>query len=293
MPFSSKTSELIELQRQIKAMQAKLDDRAERLRQLSSENAELRRTASYSERHTECLIGALVQSSLTALDELPPENLRLHVGTISSAANFLAQGYNSARRVVEVFGIHPKQRFLDWGCGSGRTLNWLLPQGTWRDVWHGCDVDEEAITWLHQQGISSAARCKNFPPLPYPDDYFEGLYSFSVLTHIHPEQHRAWYKELNRILRPGSIALLTTQGDAIVASNRIGDRIAIEQYKVLGWCEVKQSGHYKNASLVSPGFTLESLKGYFDVLEYKVGGYQELMDQLLVRKRASGAIVKH
>jgi hypothetical protein len=86
-------------------------------------------------------------------------------------------------------------------------------------------------------------------------------------------------------LRPDSIALLTTQGDAIVASNRITDPVAIEQYKKRGWCDVKQPGHYKNASLASPEFTLGSVKDYFDVIEYEVGGYQELMDQLIVRKR--------
>ncbi len=54
-----------------------------------------------------------MRSNTTALKELPTENLRLNVGVKTSAANFL-EGFNSAQRVMEVFGLHPIGLILDW-----------------------------------------------------------------------------------------------------------------------------------------------------------------------------------
>ncbi|MGH9905206.1 MAG: class I SAM-dependent methyltransferase [Pyrinomonadaceae bacterium] len=151
-------------------------------------------------------------------------------------------------------------------------------------MWNGCDVDEEAIGWLRKRGISSAAKCNEVPPLPYPDECFDGVYAFSVLTHIHPKQHHSWYKEIFRVLKPQGLALLTTQGDAILASGRIADTEAIKRYRELGWCDVEQPGHYKNASLVNPKVTTDLAREYFDTVDYTPGGYQALMDQFIVRK---------
>lgn len=287
MPTHAMPDELYELRRRIEQMQAKLDDRAERLKKLGDENALLRKMTSYLQRDTDRLVGAVMHSTMTALNELPSENLRLNVGINTTAANFLAQGFNSAQRVIEVFGLNPAGPMLDWGCGSGRTLNWLLPQGNWKHVWNGCDVDEEAIDWLRKRGISSAEKCSDIPPLPYPDEYFEGVYAFSVLTHIHPKQHRSWYEEVFRVLKPRGLALLTTQGDAVLASNRVADTQAIKRYAEVGWCDIEQPGHYKNASLVSPKFTTDLIGEYFDLVDYTAGGYQALMDQIIVRKKAS------
>ena len=52
---------------------------------------------------------------------MPPENLRMNVGTNTSEANYWAQGVNSSARVVHVFGKQPGGPILDWGCGRGRT----------------------------------------------------------------------------------------------------------------------------------------------------------------------------
>ncbi|MFN2499546.1 MAG: methyltransferase domain-containing protein [Pyrinomonadaceae bacterium] len=97
---------------------------------------------------------------------LPPEELRLHVGMRTSAANFLAQGSNSSERVLEVFGQSPQKPMLDWGCGSGRTLRWLMAYPAWLEQYHGCDVDTAAIAWLKENGVDRVAVCNDNPPLP-------------------------------------------------------------------------------------------------------------------------------
>jgi SAM-dependent methyltransferase len=216
---------------------------------------------------------------------LPPESLRLHVGARPSEANFLAQGANSSERVLEIFGEKPSGLILDWGCGSGRTLRWLLPYQAWRDNYRGCDVDREAIEWLRQNGQSNLEVCTDDPPLPYADQTFDGLLAFSVLTHIHPEKHRIWYTELRRVLKPGGRAFLTTQGQHVVET--LGSQLppgTETEFSAKGFVYIKFEGHYKDAALVAESFTHHALEGLFTLENYALTGYQN-MDAFVVRRQ--------
>ena len=188
-------------------------------------------------------------------------------------------------RVIEVFGLEPDGPILDWGCGSGRTLHWLHAHPAWRDAWRGCDVDAKAIRWLKSKGFDAQAEvCPDLPPLPYPDAAFAGLYSFSVLTHIHPERHRAWYGELARILRPGARAHLTVQGDGpVLAEGKGYHGVELDLLRRQGWLWAERPGHHKNAAVVGEAFTRSALDGLFEIERYSPGGYARL-DEIIVRK---------
>jgi SAM-dependent methyltransferase len=215
---------------------------------------------------------------------LPPEFLRVHVGMKPSAANFLAQGANSSERVLEIFGENPSGPILDWGCGSGRTLRWLQHYPAWRENYHGCDVDVEAIDWLRQYGQLKVTVCEDDPPLPYPDQTFAGLFAFSVLTHIHPEKHRNWYSELRRVLKPDCSAYLTTHGPSVVETFAAElPEGTTKQFHENGFAYIKHEGHYKDAAMASEDFTRRALEGLFAVEDYKRTGYQN-MDAFLVRR---------
>ena len=214
---------------------------------------------------------------------LPPEELRLHVGTNPTVANFLAQGVNSSQRVIELFGEAPEGPILDWGCGTGRTRRWLEHYEGWRASWHGCDVDAEAIAWLREAGVENAEVCADDPPTPYADDRFAGVYAFSVLTHIPAARHRAWYEELHRILRPGGLAYLTYQGRHILdaAGATLPDE-ARSEFAASGQAYVTRAGHYKDAAFVSEDFTRAALDGLFEVDSFVPAGYQN-MDAVTAR----------
>lgn len=215
---------------------------------------------------------------------LPPPELRLHVGARDSAANFWNQGRNSSARVIEVFGEAPPGRVLDWGCGSGRTLYWLFGRPAWREAYRGCDVDEQAIRWLRKKhGVQTVAVCQPDPPLPYADGEFAGVFSFSVLTHIPPERHRAWYEELHRVLAPGGRAYVTINGDS-----RAADALAFtpeEQalFARQGWLWADREGHYKGAAVAGRGFTEKALEGLFELERYRDAGYHQQDDMVLRR----------
>lgn len=215
---------------------------------------------------------------------MPPQALRLHVGARGSKANFWNQGRESSARVIEVFGETPPGPVLDWGCGSGRTLYWLFARKAWFKAYRGCDVDAEAIRWLRRrQGIKAVDVCQPDPPLPYGDGSFAGVFAFSVLTHIPPGRHRAWYEELHRVLQPGGRAYLTVNGDS-----RAADPLAFTPAEQVlfarqGWLWADRDGHYKGAAVVSRGYTEKAVAGLFELEQYRDAGYHQHDDMILRR----------
>ena len=215
---------------------------------------------------------------------MPPPQLRLHVGARSSAANFWNQGRESSARVIEVFGETPPGPVLDWGCGSGRTLYWLYAREAWRQAYRGCDVDGEAIGWLRKKhAITAVSVCGPEPPLPYEAEAFAGLFSFSVLTHIPPEHHRAWYAELHRVLRPGGRAYVTVNGDSRAADPAAFTPAEQAAFQAQGWLWAEREGHYKGAAVVGRDFTLRALEGLFAVERHRDAGYHQQDDMILRR----------
>jgi SAM-dependent methyltransferase len=214
---------------------------------------------------------------------LPPPELRMNVGRVSDAANFWGQGLGSARRVIEVFGDDPGGLVLDWGCGSGRTFNWLNGHGAWSQNYRGCDVDRAAITWLFKQGVTRVKMCEDLPPLPYEPGEFVGLFCFSVLTHIHPQRHRAWYEDIHRVLKPGGRAYVTVTSDAAIMDRKTFTAADKAKYLDAGWYYSERSGHYKDAVAVSKAFSLDAVQGLFEVEAYRESGYH-LMDDMILRK---------
>ncbi len=214
---------------------------------------------------------------------LPPERLRMHIGARESAANFWNQGRHSSQRVLEVFGENPSGPVLDWGCGCGRTLYWLHAHTAWREQYRGCDVDAEAIKWLRKQGTGGVAVCAPAPPLPYADGTFAGLFCFSVLTHIHPLQHRGWIEDIHRIVRPGGRAYLTANSDAHVGDPGAFRERDRQAYREQGWVYVEHPGHYKSAAAVSLKHMMASLDGLFELEQHRQAGYHR-MDDFVVRR---------
>lgn len=269
-----------ELRRIAKAAgEAKLEEFRRLVRKLQAEIVRTQKQLRLGEK----AIGNVL--SLLGLEEIiPAEALRLHVGTSTTAANYYAQGANSARTVVETFGREPGGLVLDWGCGSGRTYNWLRLLPAWRDAYRGCDVDRDAIAWLRSRGIDAVDVCQTEPPLPYEAETFTGLFCFSVLTHIHPSSHGAWYDEIARVLRPGGRAFITTQGEAVIASGRMSDEHARRAFLEQGWAYQTHDGHYKDAALVSGPFTSRLLGERFARVEPIPGNYNGVMEAYVVTK---------
>ncbi|HVZ53346.1 MAG TPA: class I SAM-dependent methyltransferase [Pseudolabrys sp.] len=113
-----------------------------------------------------------------------------------------------------------EMEILDFGCGVGRVA---LPFFYKYKRPTACvDLPKIYVDYLKGQiPGANPARSRNEPPLPYPDESFDVVYSISVFTHLNPEMGAAWLKEMHRLLKPGGLALLSTSSHAQLAWHRI------------------------------------------------------------------------
>lgn len=94
---------------------------------------------------------------------------------------------------------------LEVGCGEGRGISWLMPHVT---SYSAIDKIAPAIEELRKKFPSAKLIAGNLPPLPYPDASFDSVVSFQVIEHIRDDVF--FLREIERVLRPGGAALITT-----------------------------------------------------------------------------------
>ena len=99
---------------------------------------------------------------------------------------------------------------LDFGCGCGRTLQWWLRQPHPPEL-YGTDVDAETVAWVKANLPVHAGTNAPTPPLAYADGLFDVVYSISVFTHLDATFQDAWLRELERVLKPGGLALFSVR----------------------------------------------------------------------------------
>jgi SAM-dependent methyltransferase len=103
---------------------------------------------------------------------------------------------------------------VDWGCGPGRIVrHWPQLIGEGNRVM-GCDYNARYIDWCKKH-IAGVTFCQNelLPPLPLTEASADAMYGLSIFTHLSESNHYAWAAELQRILKPGGVLVLTVQGD--------------------------------------------------------------------------------
>ena len=120
---------------------------------------------------------------------IPPALLRFRVSESLSVAKFTRIGRRCAEIINEriaACGIELNRgtRILDFGCGCGRTISWLILKHSEVDF-YGTDVDSQAVNWCrkHFRGANFGVNGP-LPPLAYPDQYFTVVYCLSVFTHL-------------------------------------------------------------------------------------------------------------
>jgi ubiquinone/menaquinone biosynthesis C-methylase UbiE len=113
------------------------------------------------------------------------------------------------QRLLRPYVLAPKYvkgDLLEVGCGEGRGIDLLLPAVT---SYTAIDKIAPVIETLQQKYPKSKFISGNIPPLSaFADNSFDSVVSFQVIEHI--QDDRLFLKEINRVLKPGGIALITT-----------------------------------------------------------------------------------
>ncbi|MFN3839743.1 MAG: class I SAM-dependent methyltransferase [Cyclobacteriaceae bacterium] len=95
---------------------------------------------------------------------------------------------------------------LEIGCGEGRGVELLLQKAS---RFTAVDKIDQALATLRQKFPQADFIAMNLPPLTgLPDNHFDCVISFQVIEHI--KDDRLFLQEVNRVLKPGGMALITT-----------------------------------------------------------------------------------
>jgi SAM-dependent methyltransferase len=224
---------------------------------------------------------------------LPPELLRQRVHGAPDAESFLSVGQQCAQGIIA--GLQRIDRapdsfaaVLDFGCGCGRVLRWLMPQLGAARVF-GSDIDQQALAWcagnLHGGAFTRNA---GLPPIGYAAQSFDLIYAISVFSHLDEDFQFRWLNELRRITKPGGIVLLSLHGSF---SMEHLDSTNAAEIKAKGMIFLV-SGGWKNVfpdwyqiALHTKEYVLETFARYFDVLDYVPRGMNDVQDLVVLRRR--------
>jgi 2-polyprenyl-3-methyl-5-hydroxy-6-metoxy-1,4-benzoquinol methylase len=177
---------------------------------------------------------------------------------------FLAkQRYKVAKRRID--SAQKSGRILDIGCGSHplflTSINFTEKYGLDKNI-EACVADE-----MKKQGIVLINHyIEKEEKLPFKENFFDVVSMLAVFEHIEPEQLVRIHREINRILKPGGIYVMTTPAFwtegllKFLAKLRLISGISISEHK----------GSY-NYSMISSilqasDFPKETLRfGYFEL----------------------------
>ena len=107
------------------------------------------------------------------------------------------------KRMAAKSGPHGPMRILDFGCGTGTTEKYLKEFFPGARIWAldasaasirtAGEMALEDVTFVHSEGDS----------LPFPDGYFDLIYSNGTYHHIEPARRGEFLREMYRVSRPG------------------------------------------------------------------------------------------
>lgn len=151
--------------------------------------------------------------------QLPPEKLVTRVGWVVGDERhtdvFEQRGreqWDLIKSLLPAGWDFAGKRVLDFGCGSGRILRPASQTDPAAEFW-GCDIDEPSIAWLRENLSPPLNVVTNpeRPPLPFDDEHFDLIWTFSVFTHL-TDTWSAWLAELHRLLKPDGVLVATVFG---------------------------------------------------------------------------------
>ncbi|MBI4442799.1 MAG: class I SAM-dependent methyltransferase [Acidobacteria bacterium] len=220
---------------------------------------------------------------------LPPARLRFRVAESTSASLFFRVGERASKDIEVVlaeagYAVNNFTNILDFGCGCGRTLTWLLARFPAVN-WQGTDVDAEAIEWCRRYIPNASFRVNtSLPPLDYPNATFDLVYAVSVFTHLSDEYQHAWIPEFRRVLRPSGLLLLTFHSEHVWKA--LDDDLDIERRGLVFRTSTKLKGilpEWYQTTLQTADHILNSLSRHFTVVRHSSRGLGD-QDVVIARR---------
>jgi ubiquinone/menaquinone biosynthesis C-methylase UbiE len=104
-----------------------------------------------------------------------------------------------ARAMVDHYGIKPGDKILDVGCGKGFLLYDFTKVVPDLEI-HGIDISEYAIEHSKEE-IRDRLQIGNATSLPFPDHYFDFVFSITTLHNLHCYDLDKALREIERVAK--------------------------------------------------------------------------------------------
>ena len=159
---------------------------------------------------------------------IPARHLRKCGAEFQEDQYFVESARLEASKLTDLLNLTVDGHVLDVGCGPGRlAIGWLAGS---RDMphYHGMDVNKASIDWCLKHLAPLHARLKfshldlfneRYNPrgqpftsttrLPYESGFFQGIYLYSVFSHMTSSDVQIYLREFARLLAPEGRVYLT------------------------------------------------------------------------------------
>jgi SAM-dependent methyltransferase len=178
-------------------------------------------------------------------------------------------------------------RILDYGCGYGRLVGEVRQLGF--AAVEGVDLSPGLIARARQQWPEARFTTIQTPPtLPHPDESFDAILLFAVLTCIPTDTgQRELIAELRRLLRPASLLYLSDMCIQDDERNRARYEAFAATYGVYGIFETGDGAVCRHHE---PGWLRSLLTGFDQVAVREItvetmNGHPAQITQLLAQKK--------
>lgn len=224
---------------------------------------------------------------------LPPARLRYKVRGSASGDAFARIGRACATDIDAALrscghSVAQSRRILDFGCGCGGTLLWLTDLAPTASI-SGTDIDASAIEWCGAN-IPFAKFAVNgaLPPLAYADASFDLVYAVSVFTHLDEDYQFRWLAELERIIVPGGVCVVTLAGPGSWNEMPVGDRQMLADRGFVYIRDEATSGLFPDwyqAAFHLRSYVEANFSRYFDIIGFVARGLAEHQDVVVLQRR--------
>ena len=133
-------------------------------------------------------------------------------------------------------------------------------------------MNDDAVEWC-RRNLSFATFESNglAPPLAFETARFDLVYALSVFTHLPEEIQLLWMLELERVLRPGALLLVSTHGERYVPRLSSDERARFAAGAVVvRWEEV--AGTNLCTAFHPPEYVRDRLAARFELLDFVAEG---------------------
>lgn len=155
-----------------------------------------------------------------------------------------------ARAMVEHYGIKPGDKILDVGCGKGFLLYDFTKVVPGLEL-HGIDISEYAIENAKEE-IKDCLQVGNATSLPFPDNYFDFVFSITTLHNLHCYDLDKALREIERVSKKSKYICVESYRNEEEKANLLYWQVTCEAFNTPEEWEwwFKQTGYTGDHSLI-------------------------------------------